>query len=356
MKVIERDPGMVTLLAPEFDLSMGELDLAWAVAKPADLSATHGINITVERLVEMAASYNPETIEAAPINFDHAPGGPAQGWIESMEVRDGLLYVRPVELSPDVVEGIRNGRYRRASIELTTKHPETGGWYLNGLAVLGNAKPAIKGLPPLRLSAPRYVFDLSEEAPSAEPEEPETRPETPGQEEVMSEKTKPEAPGSADVAEDEKKQGLWAALGELLGIGKAEPVAKPAVAVTASLSAADVQSMIAQSRLEDAVDRDLTALSGKVPPAVLGDPETRQLLLDAKGKSPERYAAALRLVAGNDASALLGGPIADAVTAGAGRTGLGINAQELAACEAAGLTAERIAVIEKKFNLNGPSN
>jgi hypothetical protein len=355
VKVIEREPGMVTLLAPEFDLRMGEMDLAWAVAKPTDLTATHGINITVERLMEMAASYNPEAIEAAPINFDHAPGGPAQGWIESMEVRDSLLYVRPVELSPDVVEGIRNGRYRRASIELTTKHPETGGWYLNGLAVLGAAKPAIKGLPPLRLSAPRYVIQLGDETPSAEPEEPMTPPESPGKEKAMSENPKTEASGSNTAAEDEKKQGLWAALGELLGIGKAEPAAKP-TAVVAGLSEADVQRIVAQSRVEDAVDRDLAALGGKVPPAVLGDPETRQLLLDAKGKSPERYAAALKIVAGNDASALLGGPVADAANTAAGRAGLGLNAHELAACEAAGLTAERVAVIEKKFNLNGPSN
>jgi hypothetical protein len=350
-------PGLVTNLAPEHEIQLGEFGLEWAVAKPVDLTASHGINITAERLEEMVAAYDPEAIEAAPINFDHAFGGPALGWIESIAVRDGLLWVRPVELSQEVIQGIAAGRYRRASIEFATKHPETGGWYLNGVAVLGNAKPAIKGLPPLRLAAPRYVIDLTEstvpaDAPPAAPEDdPVTPPEEPGQEEDMPESKNPEASGAAAVAEEDKKQSLWAALGELLGITpKAEP-AKVAATATAGLTLADVDARIAEARLTDSVERDLADLRDKVPPAVLNDPETRALLMEAKAKGPDRYRAALKLVAGADASELLSGPVASAEQTGSGHTGLGINAHELAACEAAGLDAKRIAEIERKFNL-----
>lgn len=355
MKAKQIAPELTTLLAPEFDIvEMSEFGLEWAVAKPADLTASHGINITAERMAEMAAAYDPVSVEAAPINFDHAFGGPALGWIEALAVRDGLLWVRPVELSQEVVQGIASGRYRRASIELTTKHPETGGWYLNGLAVLGNAKPAIKGLPALRLSAPRYVLDLtvSAEAPPApEPEEPQTPPEDPGpghKENEMPETKNPEASGVTNAAEDEKKRGLLAAFAEFIGI-KPPEAAKPES--DASLTAAEVQRMIAASRLEDAVERDLADLAGKVAPAVLNDPETRALLMDAKSTSPARYAAALKVLRAADASELLGEEVASAEVAGSGHTGLGINAKELALCEAAGLDAQRVAEIERKYHL-----
>lgn len=358
MKATVIAPGLVTLLAPECDLQLDAESVEWAVAKPANLTKSHGVDMTLERLEEMAASYNAEAIEAAAVNFDHANGGPAQGWVQSLSVRDGMLWARPAELSDEMVNGIKSGRYRRASIEVVTRHPETAGWYLTGLAVLGARNPAIKGLPPLRLSAPRYVLQLSDPdpatvAPPLVEDEPTTPPEAPGQEQSMSDKKNPEASGPVTAAEDETKPSLreaFAALGRALGLsGKEEAKAEPAPAAAASLSAADVKALIAESRNADAVDADLRALSSTVPPAILQKPETRALLLSARGQSAEMYKAALDLVAGRDASALLSGPIAGAQQTAAGRTGLTVSAEDLAYLEAAGCSAEKVAHLEARY-------
>lgn len=170
MKVLTRVPALRTLLAPGFDLRLaGEPSaIEWAIARPVDLSKSHGVDLTLERLQEIADSYDP-AIEAAAVNFDHTYEGPAHAWVESLELRDGILWARPIELSDELTEGIERGRYRRCSMEFTTAHTETGGWYLHGLAVLGSRRPGIKGLPPIRLSAPRYVLDLSDPGPAGQP-------------------------------------------------------------------------------------------------------------------------------------------------------------------------------------------
>ena len=128
-----------------------------------------------------------------------------------------------------------------------------------------------------------------------------------------------------------------------------------AQASTSTLSGEDLDRRIdavVQSRLHAAdVERDLQALVEKVPPAVPNNAENRALLLDAKTKGPERYKAALALIAGNAASALLGGPIAGAEQAGAARAGLGVNSKELAALNALGFKAEDVASLEQKYDL-----
>lgn len=365
MKVTVRDPGMVTLLAPAFDLTLGEFELEWAVAKPTNLSDSHGIDITVERLMEMASSYNPEGIEAAPINFDHDPGGPAHGWVESLEVREGLLWVRPVELSPDVVAGIRGGRYRRASIELTTKHPETGGWYLNGLAVLGNAKPAIKGLPPLRLSAPRYVIQLGDEPPAEVPEaiSSSPRPEEPApleppdvsdnplpedipEEQAMSEKKETPEMGAEEL-------GLFRKLvAALRGEPRAE-VAQPPVGLTAeevdARIEAKVQAGINAGLAEQTVTADLRAVDGKATPGAIA--KARPALLKAKTAGDEEtYAAILGVLAEQDASYLLDGEIASEELTSEGKSLAVSGRAEVMARN--GIDAKREAELARKYGLS----
>jgi len=353
VKVTERAPGLVTLLAPDVDLQFdGEGGVEWAVAKPVNLKDTHGVEITLERLQEMAAAYNPEGIEAAAINFDHTLGGPAHGWVSSLSVRDGLLWVRPVELSAEMVAGIRGGRYRRASVELTTKHPETGGWYLNGLAILGAARPAVKGLPPIRLHAPRFVLDLNDSA-SAPPssEEIETAPpDDPGEdkETVMSDPKEkaPAAPGTDDERGLFEKFTAWLKGNQA---NAAEPPPPPAVQL--GLTAEDVKREVATALAGDHVDRDLAALAAEVPPAILGNPRTRASLVAAKLEGAEAYSHQLALVkaSGGGASALLGGPTASAETTGEAHAGLMCNAKEQALLAQMGVTPADIARVESKY-------
>jgi hypothetical protein len=142
---------------------------------PVDLTESHGINITLQRLEEMAGAYDP-AVEMASLNLDHNWGGPSLGWCERVWLQDAALWVRYIDLDPATVELIRGKRYTRRSAEIALSHPVTGGWYLTGCALLGNARPAIPGLPPVTLCRPQYVLTARKEIPVPEDDPPATQP------------------------------------------------------------------------------------------------------------------------------------------------------------------------------------
>ena len=142
---------------------------------PVDLTETHGIDITLQRLEEMAAAYDP-AIEMASLNLDHNYGGPSLGWCERIWLQDAALWVRYIDLDPATVELIRTKRYTRRSAEIALSHPVTGGWYFTGCALLGNARPAVAGLPPVTLCRPQYVLTARKETPMPEPDPPAPPP------------------------------------------------------------------------------------------------------------------------------------------------------------------------------------
>src|SRR5215218_9522502 len=159
------------------ELAAGDtLALEFPALIPVDLTETHGINITLQRLLEMAGVYDP-AVEMASLNLDHNWGGPSLGWCERVWLQDAALWVRYIDLDPDTVELIRTKRYTRRSAEIALSHPVTGGWYLTGCALLGNARPAIAGLPPVTLCRPQYVLTARKETPM--PPIPETDPPAP---------------------------------------------------------------------------------------------------------------------------------------------------------------------------------
>ncbi len=126
--------------------------LTFPVLVPIDLTDTHGIEITLPRLQEMANAYDP-AVETASLNLDHNWGGPSLGWCQRLWLQDGALWVHYTDLDPATVELIRSKRYTRRSAEIALNHPTTGGWYFTGCALLGNARPAVAGLPPVTLTA-----------------------------------------------------------------------------------------------------------------------------------------------------------------------------------------------------------
>ena len=162
------------------ELAAGDsLALEFPALIPVDLTETHGINITLQRLEEMAAVYD-RAVEMASLNLDHNWGGPSLGWCERVWLRDAALWVRYIDLDPATVELIRSKRYTRRSAEIALSHPVTGGWYLTGCALLGNARPAIPGLPPVTLCRPQYVLTARKETPMPEDDPPApTPPDTP---------------------------------------------------------------------------------------------------------------------------------------------------------------------------------
>jgi hypothetical protein len=123
----------------------------------------------------MAAAYNP-AVEMASLNLDHNWGGPSLGWCERIWLQDSALWVRYTDLDPATVDLIRTKRYTRRSAEIALSHPITGGWYFTGCALLGNARPAVAGLPPVTLCRPQYVLTAPKETPVPEPGPPPADP------------------------------------------------------------------------------------------------------------------------------------------------------------------------------------
>jgi hypothetical protein len=153
------------------DLAAGDAPvLEFPALVPIDLTESHGIEITLQRLEEMAAAYDP-AVEMASLNLDHNYGGPSLGWCERIWLQGSELWVRYIDLDPPTAELIRTKRYTRRSAELALNHPVTGGWYFTGCALLGNARPAVAGLPPVTLCRPQYVLTARKETPM-EPDPP----------------------------------------------------------------------------------------------------------------------------------------------------------------------------------------
>lgn len=154
-----------------------------AVLKPIDLQRTHGVRVRLEDLVEMQRAYDP-TFEQAALNFDHAWGGPAHGWCTRCWLGEGdLFWTLWDQVSPEAVDAVESGRFKRLSSEFTTSHPQTGGWYFFGTALLGATKPAVPGLPgPKLLSRPiaRVFLTADHEAEPIAPGAASPEPETPG--------------------------------------------------------------------------------------------------------------------------------------------------------------------------------
>lgn len=215
---------------------------------------------------------------------------------------------------------------------------------------LGDALGALRAEMVSR-SVPAEV-DPTEVAPTDDFEDPE---ESPTEETKMTTETNAEKPASTGEA-DEERSFVRRFMDSIKALGSdqaaavaATPAPAPALAgLNADQVNALIEAKVAARMHEQEVDADLKALSGKVPPAVLGDAEVRATLLEAKAKSSERYAAVLKVVAGNDASALLGGPVADAAHADDAR----VATEREAMLERHGIDAKRAADLTRTYHIN----
>ncbi|MEM9596779.1 MAG: hypothetical protein AAGD06_21090 [Acidobacteriota bacterium] len=190
-------------IGPPVDLRPSRLRLDrpqgrwWALLKPVSAEYTgYGVDLTPEVLAEVAASYDP-AVDMAPLKFDHVNKGPAQGWVQAVRFDGDVLWIQPTDLSAAATEGIRGRQILRMSAEIDPEHPETGGWYLFGVALLGAASPAVLGLPHIQLSARRYRLADALEIPMDEDELDETHDDNANPEE------QPEVDPTDDALEDD---------------------------------------------------------------------------------------------------------------------------------------------------------
>lgn len=103
-------------------------------------------------LQQIADDYRAELLEA-PLTFDHAQVGPAYGWVSRIR-REGDRLVAALKGVPDTVRQlVRSGAYKRRSVELFRKLPQTGRPYLRAVSLLGAATPEVKGLRDVCFSA-----------------------------------------------------------------------------------------------------------------------------------------------------------------------------------------------------------
>jgi hypothetical protein len=282
---------------------------------PVDLTESHGIDITLQRLEEMAAAYNP-AVEMASLNLDHNWGGPALGWCERVWIQDAALWVRYVDLDPATVELIRTKRYTRRSAEIALSHPVTGGWYFTGCALLGNARPAVAGLPPVTLCRPQYVLTVRKETPVPDTEAvSDTPPEPTGHQEL--------AALRAQVAEG-----------------------------------AQALSTLLRQRAELDADRRLTQLGARVTPAMakLARPLLVELLAQRNPATVKLQADASKPISGAVETSiaehilqiLAAVPPVEALTAGR----IADTDSDPAARPAGALTPEREAELEQKYRFS----
>lgn len=128
----------------------------------------------------IAEDYRPERHEA-PVTLDHAQQGPAHGWVKRLHRIGDRLVATLWKLSPALREWLRDGAYRKCSVELYRAFRETGRPYLKAVSFLGAAAPEVKGLQPPVFSetppsppsppSPPLLPEAAKLAESAEPAE-----------------------------------------------------------------------------------------------------------------------------------------------------------------------------------------
>jgi len=293
---------------------------------PVDLTETHGIDITPARLAEMAAVYDP-AVEMASLNLDHNWGGPSLGWCERLWLQDGALWVRYTDLDPDTVELIRARRYTRRSAEIALSHPVTGGWYFTGCALLGNARPAVAGLPPVTLCRPQYVLTIPKETPVPDSDPPPTPPP-------------PDNPAASTAL-------------AIIATGETELAALRAQVA----EGAQALSALLRQRAELDVDRRLALLGARVTPAMaklarpllvelLADRTPATVKLQADPAKPALDAFIETPIAEHILQILAAVPAVEALTAGRlADAGAAVPSSAL-------LTAEREAELEQKYRFS----
>ncbi len=305
------------------ELAYAPADTAPALEFPAlvpiDLTESHGINITPQRLQEMAGAYDP-AVEMASLNLDHNGGGPSLGWCERLWLQDAALWVRYVDLDPATVELVRNKRYTRRSAEIALSHPVTGGWYFTGCALLGNARPAIPGLPPVTLCRPQYVLTTRKETPMPEDDPP--TPQAP---------PAPENPTASTPSGEPELAALRAQVAE----------------------GAQALSALLRQRAELDVDRRLALLGARVTPAMakLARPLLVELLaarnpVTVKLQADPAKPAADVSIADQVLQILAAVPAVEALTAGR------LADADPAARPSGALTPEREAELEQKYRFS----
>ena len=113
-----------------------------------------------EEVDALAQNYDPQFCEA-PVTLDHEQKGPAYGWVSELIADNGKLKASFKDLSPELKEFVRSGKYKKISVEiyrnLEGKQP-----YLKAVSFLGASIPQVKGMSPVEFKegeADTFIFE-----------------------------------------------------------------------------------------------------------------------------------------------------------------------------------------------------
>jgi hypothetical protein len=114
-------------------------------------------NFTEADMQAAVAAYDP-TLFAAPLVVGHPTlNDPAYGWVNKLEIKDGLITAEPKDVEAQFAALVNEGRFPKMSASWFppghSANPKPEGWYLRHVGFLGAAAPALPGLKPASFAA-----------------------------------------------------------------------------------------------------------------------------------------------------------------------------------------------------------
>ena len=98
-----------------------------------------------QALDRMAEDYSSDLHEA-PVTLDHAQTGPALGWVSGLRRQGDRLIARLMGVSDGLMDLLRRGAFKKRSVEIYHRMPDTDRPYLKAVSFLGAGTPEVKGL------------------------------------------------------------------------------------------------------------------------------------------------------------------------------------------------------------------
>jgi hypothetical protein len=107
-------------------------------------------------LALIARSYSSQTHEA-PVTIDHKQEGPALGWVAAVKARGHRLFADLRKVPAEFAQAIKEGAYRKRSVEIYRQLTGSAGPYLKAVSFLGAAAPHVKGMEDIAFAAGEAV-------------------------------------------------------------------------------------------------------------------------------------------------------------------------------------------------------
>lgn len=96
-------------------------------------------------LAQIASQYS-ATKHEAPVTVDHKQEGPALGWVAAVKARGNKLFADLRKVPAEFAQAIKDGAYRKRSVEIYRQLTGASGPYLKAVSFLGAAAPHVKGM------------------------------------------------------------------------------------------------------------------------------------------------------------------------------------------------------------------